>query len=274
MFPANLAYANLDGANLFGSTAFYGNFRGARLRSANLGSATLVNSDFAQADLTGATLVRANLQGGFLFGADLSYADLYLATLTDAQLPYATLRDASLLAVSAGNAELVRANLTRADLRFANIVGVDVLHHLARPAAMLREVRRVLGPGGRLILVEPWTGAMGRLFYAYVHHEDCRAVADPWHRAFASDKGALEGNAMLPKILLKDRAGELDDVVGGLPVSRIEPFGSLSYLLTGGFQGWGFPFPVVEGLRRLEDTLPRGLLSVFGVRALFVLERS
>ena len=161
-----------------------------------------------------------------------------------------------------------------ADESFANIVGVDVLHHLARPAAMLREVRRVLGPGGRLILVEPWTGAMGRLFYAYVHHEDCRAVADPWHRAFASDKGVLEGNAMLPKILLKDRAGELDDVVGGLPVSRIEPFGSLSYLLTGGFQGWGFPFPVVEGLRRLEDTLPRGLLSVFGVRALFVLERS
>jgi SAM-dependent methyltransferase len=38
----------------------------------------------------------------------------------------------------------------------ANLMGLDMLHHLAGPLALLREAERVLIPGGRLILVEPW----------------------------------------------------------------------------------------------------------------------
>lgn len=51
---------------------------------------------------------------------------------------------------------------------FANVVGVDVIHHLARPEEALAEVARVLVPGGRMALVEPWAGPLGRIFFAVI----------------------------------------------------------------------------------------------------------
>jgi SAM-dependent methyltransferase len=38
----------------------------------------------------------------------------------------------------------------------SNLLGMDVLHHLSTPMRVLEEVERVLIPGGRLILIEPW----------------------------------------------------------------------------------------------------------------------
>src|SRR5258708_5024140 len=71
------------------------------------------------------------------------------------------------------------------DGRFSNVVGVDVLHHLARPGRALRECARVLQDGGRIILVEPWPSTFGWFFYRYIHHDDSRRVAAPWQRPFA-----------------------------------------------------------------------------------------
>src|SRR5512147_2187323 len=36
------------------------------------------------------------------------------------------------------------------------VVGLDVLHHFASPAAFFAEAARVPAPGGRIALVEPW----------------------------------------------------------------------------------------------------------------------
>jgi SAM-dependent methyltransferase len=155
---------------------------------------------------------------------------------------------------------------------FANVVGVDVLHHLARPGEALREIARVLQPGGRLILVEPWAGPLGRLFYRYLHHEECAAVAEPWLAAFPPGKDAMDGNAMIPWTVLAARASELTRHAP-LAVRRCVPFGGLSYVATGGFQSFGLPWFVVDGLRRIESLLPDAALRAASLRALFVLER-
>jgi len=42
-----------------------------------------------------------------------------------------------------------------ADGSFANVVMVDVLHHIESPLTALREITRVLIPGGRFIMCEP-----------------------------------------------------------------------------------------------------------------------
>lgn len=158
------------------------------------------------------------------------------------------------------------------DGAFANVVGVDVLHHLARPGQALREIARVLAPGGRLILVEPWAGPLGRLFYRYLHHEDCVAVNDPWDAAFPPGKNAMDGNAIIPWTVLSARQSEL---IGHAPlaVRRCEPFGILAYAATGGFQSFGLPWPVIDGLRRAERILPRAVHRWAALRALFVVER-
>jgi len=156
---------------------------------------------------------------------------------------------------------------------FGNVVGIDVLHHLARPAEALREIGRVLLPKGRLLLVEPWAGPFAALVYKLFHHEDCRIVEDPWNQPFADDKDAMEGNTMIPKLLLWDRVHELPGQVETLRVDRVEPFGGFSYLLTGGFHRWGFPAAVTEFLCRVERPLSPRVMELMGTRVLCILEK-
>ncbi|MGH7013220.1 MAG: methyltransferase domain-containing protein [Stellaceae bacterium] len=157
------------------------------------------------------------------------------------------------------------------DRAFANVVGVDVVHHLARPGEALREAARVLAPGGRLVLVEPWAGPFGRLFYRHLHHEDCRWVADPWKQAFAPGKDPMDGNAMIPRLLFAASDARL--VAAGLRLERAEFFGIVAYAATGGFQRVGLPRRAIAALCRLEAQLPAALRRLAGLRALFVLER-
>ena len=157
---------------------------------------------------------------------------------------------------------------------FGAAVGVDILHHIAKPALALQEIERTLKPGGRLVLVEPWTGSLSVAFFKLVHHEHCEVVPDPWMHAFGDGKNAMDGNTRLSRLVLHDRATELSRYVPALTVLHTEPFGSLSCLLTGGFQDWSAPAAVIRGLCAAEDWLPRSVLSAVGVRALFVLEKS
>lgn len=155
---------------------------------------------------------------------------------------------------------------------FANVVGVDVVHHLARPGEALREIARVLAPTGRLVLVEPWAGPLGRLFYRYLHHEGCQHVADPWRAAFAPGKDPMEGNAMIPRLLFAAADSRLAQV--GLMLRRAEFFGIAAYAATGGFQPFGLPRRAIAALCRMEAPLPAALRRFAGLRVLFVLERA
>lgn len=157
---------------------------------------------------------------------------------------------------------------------FGNIVGVDVFHHFAQPGRALKECARVLCPGGRLVLVEPWTGPMGWLFYKYVHHEDCITVANPWADAFPGEKDPMDGNSAIPFIVLHQKASELSAQIPDLKIVKQHRFGALSFVLTGGFQAVGLPAPITRFFSRLENMLPQAVLSFFALRSIFVLEKT
>jgi hypothetical protein len=123
------------------------------------------------------------------------------------------------------------------------------------------------------VLVEPWAGELGFLFYRYVHHEDCRSVSDPWRAAFAPGKGPMDGNTTIPRDLLWRRRRELPAQTG-LTLRRAVPFGALSYAATGGFQPIGLPRAIIDLLCRAERLMPTSPMRLMALRSLFVLERA
>ena len=93
--------------------------------------ADLRYADLADAELEGANLNRADLKHANLAGADLRCANLNSADLTDADLRYADLADAELIGANLTDADLRYADLTGAILRHTgvrrtNLTGADL----------------------------------------------------------------------------------------------------------------------------------------------------
>jgi SAM-dependent methyltransferase len=82
------------------------------------------------------------------------------------------------------------------------LVMVDVLHHLPKSMAFLAEAGRVLSPGGRLVMIEPWITVPPYLLYRYLHHEDCSLAVDVRCPYGEVGKEAFDGNAAIPFKLL------------------------------------------------------------------------
>ncbi|HXW05576.1 MAG TPA: class I SAM-dependent methyltransferase [Vicinamibacterales bacterium] len=111
------------------------------------------------------------------------------------------------------------------------ILLLNVLHHLPDPAAFFRECERVLKPGGRVCLVEPYVGPLSRRLILPFHHE-------PWDEAAGwtlPAAGPLTGaNMALPWIVFcRDRA-RYDADFPNLPVDSIRLHTIVLYLVSGG----------------------------------------
>ncbi len=165
------------------------------------------------------------------------------------------------------------AALPFADGEVGNIVALDVFHHLPQPEQFLREVARTLRPGGRLVMVEPWIGLAGRLFWRYVHHEDCNLRVNPSRPWTHNDKDPMQGNAALPYLYFRPN-GHLTEMDVPLRVTRREPFAALPWLLSGGFQPQNLlPEALVSVVEAVDGVVSR-VPSLTALRCLLVVERT
>jgi len=161
----------------------------------------------------------------------------------------------------------------------ANVFGLDMLHHLATPMTFLAEVSRVLVPGGRLILVEPWITPFSYFIFRFLHQERCDLSETPWTSTSSGapvEKMAFDGNQAIPYLMFgrKNRSRTL----GGLPdlkITTLEPFCLFAYLLSGGFNHLSllpeWLYPAVSGFERTTAVLWRRIAAL---RVLLVLEKS
>lgn len=139
-----------------------------------------------------------------------------------------------------------RADALRLPLRadsVDNIVLIDVLHHLARPLAFLREAARVLKPAGRVVMVEPFVSGWGWLVYKFFHHER----VDFGFQETDTPKEAWDGNAVIPQWTLAQP----------LPLTVVKTGYRefLSYPLSGGFTyRCLLPPPILMGLHSMEQS--------------------
>lgn len=164
-----------------------------------------------------------------------------------------------------------------ADGTFSTVVMLDVLHHLARPIAFLREAARVLAPGGRIAMIEPGISAVSWWFYNFLHQEPVDLSADPF--AMTQDqpgKDPFESNQAIPTLMFGRRPGlaRLASEVPGLAVVEVDWLSLAAYPLSGGFKRWCLvPKAAVSPLIGLEDRMPRFLRRFAAFRLFTVLER-
>ncbi len=153
------------------------------------------------------------------------------------------------------------------------VIGVDVLHHLARPAAFFAEAARVLSAGGTLAMVEPWVTPLSFPIYRWLHQEGCRLGIDPWN-PFSERKAkeAFEGDAAVVFRLVRETdASRWRDL--GFEPPRVTVLNAFAYLLSLGFKrGSLLPRPAVPWLQGFDRRLAP-LAPWLGLRALALWDR-
>ncbi|HEY4990212.1 MAG TPA: methyltransferase domain-containing protein [Opitutaceae bacterium] len=157
----------------------------------------------------------------------------------------------------------------------SNLILFDVWHHLRYPATALAEFRRVVAPGGRVIVFDPAISLTGKIIYGLFHHEpvamnlpvtwDAPAGFDPGDADYFAAQGAAT------RIFWR---AEEPARLAGWELAEATPLPSFEYFATGGFSG-----PQLGGARVFRgwkgvDRLLARWPNLFAARLLVVLKRT
>jgi SAM-dependent methyltransferase len=159
------------------------------------------------------------------------------------------------------------------DQTVANLVLIDVLHHLGRPAAFFDEACRVLAPGGRVVILDPYCSPVSTLAYRWLHDEP----ADLSAPAFADDPavGASVGaaNQARATLVFFRRVREFAAKWPTLEVIERMRLAALLYPLSGGFSRPQLvPLRLYGPLRTVERLLAPAM-PLLAFRCAVILER-
>jgi SAM-dependent methyltransferase len=158
----------------------------------------------------------------------------------------------------------------------ANIVMVDVLHHLEFPLVFFREAARVLGPGGRALMVEPAITWGSTAFYRLFHHEPVRTSADVLEDGSPDPhRDPYDSNQAIPTLIATRDRDRLHRLCPTLRIMGVQWFALAAYPLSGGFQRWSLIGEgVARRLLRLERAIEPALGRFTAFRMLLIVEKS
>jgi SAM-dependent methyltransferase len=156
------------------------------------------------------------------------------------------------------------------------LVMFDVLHHLAAPAKFFQEAMRVLRPGGRIVLCEPYISPVSSVVYRLFHPEPVNMRVQPLAQHGVLDKDPFASNQAISTLLCrKGGRRELEQLSPMLKIVRFERMAGLSYPATGGFSRPPLlPLWLWRVLLAIEDRLPAVVYRLIGFRLLAVIERT
>jgi SAM-dependent methyltransferase len=156
------------------------------------------------------------------------------------------------------------------------LVLLDVLHHLPNPRRFFAEAVRVLRPGGRIVLCEPYMSPVSYPIYKLFHIESLDMRADPLAPAATngSSRDPFESNQAIPTALFGRSRRAFEEAFPELRIQGVERLAGLSYPASGGFsRGPMLPLRLWAALRDLEARYPVPLMRVFAFRLFAVVER-
>ncbi len=151
------------------------------------------------------------------------------------------------------------------------ICALNVFHHLPNAAGFLRGASRVLRPGGRIVLVEPWFTGLGQWFHRVIHHEPFVNDVDFW--GVVGEGRMTAANTRLPTSVFRDSDERFHREFPALRIVKREPFHKWLYLLSGGLKlNTRVPRFVARKLVAWDRQVAAGN-QLLGIFALIVVER-
>jgi SAM-dependent methyltransferase len=172
--------------------------------------------------------------------------------------------------------ELDAQALAYDDASLGAIVLFDVLHHLPSPRRFFAEVVRVLRPGGRLVMCEPYIGLVSYPIYKLLHVEPLVLGVDPLADQTSPDaRDPFDSNQAIPTLLFGRGRAAFEAAFPALAIQRVEHLAGLSYSASGGFSRRPMlPMRFWSALHRLEAHLPALVQRWTAFRMLVVVERT
>lgn len=114
------------------------------------------------------------------------------------------------------------------------IYAINVFHHIPDPRAFFRELLRTLHPGGGVIFIEPYYGALARQLFRRMHaSEGFDITARNWE-ALSGAGPMSQANQALSYMVFKRDLTQFEREYPGLELMMDRPHTHLSYLVSGG----------------------------------------
>ena len=161
-----------------------------------------------------------------------------------------------------------------ADGSLANIVLFDALHHLENVRYFFDEALRVLQPGGRIIIMDPYISVCSWPIYHFLHPEPVNFDQDPLALTpVRPGRKPFDANQAVSTILFERSSGRFHELYPTLKKIRHHRLAFFAYPLSGGFDHSSllptWMIRTVLALERLVGVLSRYL----AFRILVVLEK-
>lgn len=165
-------------------------------------------------------------------------------------------------------------NLPFGPKSFNNIVLFDVLHHIENVSLFFEESLRVLRPGGRLVMMEPYISPVSWLIYHFLHPELVDFCQDPlvWVEPDPSRK-PFDANQAFATILFERQFHRFQQRYPAFKKVYQRRMAFFVYPLSGGFERRPLlPLAFLEPILKIEEGL-HFLSPLLAFRMLVVLEK-
>ena len=174
--------------------------------------------------------------------------------------------------------ELSAEALPFEDTTVGALVMVDVLHHLPTPRRFFAEAGRVLRPGGRIVMCEPYVSPLSYPIYKIFHRERLALRIDPLAgfdpQAAERSRDPFDSNQAIPTLLFGRRRRLFAETFPSLALRRVVHLSGPSYPASGGFSRRAFlPRKLWSALHRMEARLPEAIFRAIGFRMLVTIEK-